>query len=75
MLQSEESSENDNSETRRADAEETTQSETDVSENENPGETSAQTTEKQHGEFHLSLILPEKTVIMQRDGIPLLRGT
>ena len=56
-LQSEEkTTEADNSETQRVDAEETTQSETDVSENENPEETSAQKTEKQNGEYHLSKI-------------------
>ena len=65
-LQSEEkTTEADNSETQRVDAEETTQSETDVSENENPEETSAQKTEKQHGEYHLSILAKENQDIRE----------
>lgn len=65
-LQSEEkTTEADNSETQRVDAEETTQSETDVSENENPEETSAQKTEKQNGEYHLSILAKENQDIRE----------
>ena len=65
-LQSEEkTTEADNSETQRVDAEETTQSETDVSENENPEEKSAQKTEKQHGEYHLSILAKENQDIRE----------
>ena len=65
-LQSEEkATEADNSETQRVDAEETTQSETDVSENENPEETSAQKTEKQNGEYHLSILAKENQDIRE----------
>ena len=65
-LQSEEKAmEADNSETQRVDAEETTQSETDVSENENPEETSAQKTEKQNGEYHLSILAKENQDIRE----------
>lgn len=65
-LQSEEkATEADNSETQRVDAEETTQSETDVSGNENPEETSAQKTEKQNGEYHLSILAKENQDIRE----------
>lgn len=65
-LQSEEkTTEADNSETQRVDAEETTQSETDVSENENPEETSVQKTEKQNGEYHLSILAKENQDIRE----------
>lgn len=61
----EKTTEADNSETQRVDAEETTQSETDVSENENPEETSAQKTEKQNGEYHLSILAKENQDIRE----------
>lgn len=64
-LQSEEkTTEADNSETQRVDAEETTQSETDVSERK-PEETSAQKTEKQNGEYHLSILAKENQDIRE----------